>query len=477
MTTRQPCGRWIERISAWLDGEAGLIDRLLVPLHLRECECCRDWAEAARADEQEFREAMLAGAEADEEFTNAVMARVEKQARARERAGAPRRLLSTSRLVELLVVVGLLAVLGAILFPVFARSPEKARVASCLSNMKQIALALQMYAEDHDGYLPPAAGWEELVLGYANNEHIFRCPANLHDGAHYALSPFVAGRRVAAIAEPESTVMIYEVGAGGQPVFPHNDGANYGFVDGHVRWHRQEDPPGDFQASGFIPPTQSYGIAEQLKIAYAASVEVVVRNLYQSVLEAEAAVRQYGGFILESTLDGRCGHASLTLRVPTGEVGNVVNALGTLGFVAHRQISGEDLTRRYVSAGREIEQTRARSDRLEAMVEGMEEDRPRVQAEESLGSVERQATQLRDEVWDIGARTTLATVSATLREELPEPAPETIAHAFREAVGALLTTLTAVAKVGAWVLVFAPIWGAAFGLAWLALKRAVRGDE
>jgi prepilin-type N-terminal cleavage/methylation domain-containing protein len=53
-------------------------------------------------------------------------------------------------LIELLVVIGIISILAAILFPVFAQTREKARQTACLSNAKQIGLAITMYREDYD---------------------------------------------------------------------------------------------------------------------------------------------------------------------------------------------------------------------------------------------------------------------------------------------------------------------------------------
>src|SRR3989442_716208 len=57
-------------------------------------------------------------------------------------------------LIELLVVIAIIAILAAILFPVFAQAREKARQTACLSNMKQLSLALEMYRTDYDGRNP-----------------------------------------------------------------------------------------------------------------------------------------------------------------------------------------------------------------------------------------------------------------------------------------------------------------------------------
>ena len=94
-------------------------------------------------------------------------------------------------LIELLVVIAIIAILAAILFPVFARAREKARQASCTSNVKQITLGLLMYIQDYDETCPNAitqcwAGaytrqskisWTARVLPYIKNSQVFACPS------------------------------------------------------------------------------------------------------------------------------------------------------------------------------------------------------------------------------------------------------------------------------------------------------------
>jgi prepilin-type N-terminal cleavage/methylation domain-containing protein/prepilin-type processing-associated H-X9-DG protein len=68
----------------------------------------------------------------------------------------PRRAAAGFTLIELLVVIAVIAVLAAILFPAFAQARESARQTACLSNSKQIGIALSMYLQDYDEAFPPA---------------------------------------------------------------------------------------------------------------------------------------------------------------------------------------------------------------------------------------------------------------------------------------------------------------------------------
>jgi prepilin-type N-terminal cleavage/methylation domain-containing protein/prepilin-type processing-associated H-X9-DG protein len=67
-------------------------------------------------------------------------------------------------LIELLVVIAVIAILAAILFPVFAQARDKARQTACLSNLKQIGYALQMYLQDYDEHMPNCC-WFARIWG------------------------------------------------------------------------------------------------------------------------------------------------------------------------------------------------------------------------------------------------------------------------------------------------------------------------
>jgi prepilin-type N-terminal cleavage/methylation domain-containing protein len=109
-------------------------------------------------------------------------------------------------LIELLVVIAIIAILGAILFPVFAQAREKARQTTCASNLRQIALATQMYLQDYDetffpahstgqvgGNLPNNYGrlfWPWLLRPYTNSFEAFWCPSEPEDNCRKRNHPY-----------------------------------------------------------------------------------------------------------------------------------------------------------------------------------------------------------------------------------------------------------------------------------------------
>lgn len=102
-------------------------------------------------------------------------------------------------LIELLVVIAIIAILAAILFPVFAQARDKARQTTCLSNIKQLTLAVMQYSQDYDEtllYRPTGSlicpwqyicqpgprirwylDWWDVVLPYTKNALIYHCPS------------------------------------------------------------------------------------------------------------------------------------------------------------------------------------------------------------------------------------------------------------------------------------------------------------
>jgi len=190
-------------------------------------------------------------------------------------------------LIELLVVIAIIAILAAILFPVFARAREQARKSACLSNAKQIALAMTMYAQDYDDtlvlrYINGGKGsWKDSIEPYLKNADIYRCPSNPAAARKDSLGKYPAGyamwlpdppiavnmasgaaypQPMAGIAYPASSLIVLEhsyIWADTGPYLQYNEPAkdrnavpgpsewnsghdkkacNIVYLDGHAKW-------------------------------------------------------------------------------------------------------------------------------------------------------------------------------------------------------------------------------------------------
>ncbi len=189
-------------------------------------------------------------------------------------------------LIELLVVIAIIAILAAILFPVFAQAREKARQTSCASNMKQLSVAILMYAQDYDEntpigcmYFTPLWSWRIPIADYAKNTMILICPSDSRDlknadlsiAGSYGLNPWTTifmpdgsissnasdwlwYTQLGRVENSAETILMAENGgdAAVSPTpyndntwtgmaFRHNDGMNVGFFDGHSKWYKKAD--------------------------------------------------------------------------------------------------------------------------------------------------------------------------------------------------------------------------------------------
>ncbi|MHC4873306.1 MAG: type II secretion system protein [Planctomycetota bacterium] len=98
-------------------------------------------------------------------------------------------------LVELLVVISIIAVLAGLILPVLDSAREGGRKASCINNLKQIGLGINMYIPDNNYYMPYCTGWpdnppageenfppiKDVIMNHIEDEGVFKCPSDSTD--------------------------------------------------------------------------------------------------------------------------------------------------------------------------------------------------------------------------------------------------------------------------------------------------------
>jgi prepilin-type N-terminal cleavage/methylation domain-containing protein/prepilin-type processing-associated H-X9-DG protein len=195
-------------------------------------------------------------------------------------------------LIELLVVIAVIAILAALLLPALASAKAKAQGIKCISNVKQLQLAWQLYADDNESHLVPNGGWcagnytqppgpdntnlsllgNSLLGKYAANTAIYKCPSDKSVNVRsYAMNNHMNGpcfdnagvvfRQDATITRPSqffvfidediSTIndSLFRVDMSSniqdKPASYHNRRGSLSFADGHAESRHWSDPAKD----------------------------------------------------------------------------------------------------------------------------------------------------------------------------------------------------------------------------------------
>lgn len=214
-------------------------------------------------------------------------------------------------LVELLTVIAIIAILSSMLLPSLARAREGARRTVCVSNLRQIGLAVSMYVGDNDeGYPPPSSvvfyedpdlppkcnpvpvsvDWGDLLYPYSKSAQIFRCPSSGKELEVVPLESIVVSNSCPPPPNPPPPPIHIGGGGGGggeecpasklKPKVQFYSYAINGLDDDDLWWEHSPGLPSGRHGFGASGTTKDCLVAKKLLGISSPAVETPERSIY-----------------------------------------------------------------------------------------------------------------------------------------------------------------------------------------------------